>query len=44
MGTVLGVMEGVDWGQMTVLMGQGDKLVLDPDMRDPGPERPGRIF
>ncbi len=30
-GMVLGVMEGVDWGQVSVPMGQGDKLVLYSD-------------
>ena len=30
-GMVLGVMEGVEWGQVTVPMGQGDKLVLYSD-------------
>ena len=28
---VLGVMEGVDWGQVSVPMGPGDKLVLYSD-------------
>jgi len=30
-GMVLGVMEGVDWGQVSVPIGQGDKLVLYSD-------------
>ena len=30
-GMVLGVMEGVDWGQVSVPMGPGDKLVLYSD-------------
>ena len=30
-GMVLGVMEGVEWEQVTVSMGQGDKLVLYSD-------------